>query len=1026
MDIRRKINICIWFLGFFLASTAFANNQNTTKNRIQGNVSDEQGEPLPGVTVLIEGTTIGTITDVEGQYVLNNVPDDARVLTFSFIGFQTLEERINSRKIINITLKEKVGELDDVVVVGYGTQKKISVLGSISNVSVKDIAKISTPSISNTLGGQIAGIVTRQSSGEPGSDQAAVYIRGFGTFENRSPLVLVDGIERDMNTINTEEIESISVLKDASATAVYGVRGANGAILITTKRGEIGKPKVTLRTESAVLTGLRYPEYINGYEYASLVNESRRNVNLGDLYLDSELQKYKDGSDPYLYPNVDWIGEIMNKHSFQNVTNLNISGGTDVVRYFVNAGFTTQTGLYKVDNLNDYNTNANVKRYNYRSRIDVNITKDISVELGVGGIIQMQNYPGASMSDIYLMLRRSNPIAVPKQLPDGSPGGTGAYGGQNPWATLTQTGYQSSSTNTVQSTFGVRWDLGSSVTEGLSLAGRFSYDHNYRGWNNRTKLYEIKQYLGTDSNGEHVYGDIIQEGSSLGYSNSNTANRAIYMEAALNYNRSFGLHNLAGMFMYNQREYVDITSGSSINNLPYRRQGLAGRMSYDFDRRYLVEVNFGYNGSEQFPKGSQFGFFPSISIGWIPSSESFWHIDAINNLKIRASHGLVGNDISSSHRRFLYLTAMEKNADGYYWGADFVQMNGFEESLIGTADVTWETSRKTNVGIDMSMLNNLINLQVDGFYEYRDGILLQRQSVPDLTGFYGSSLPFGNLGIVSNKGIETALEIKKTTASGLFYSLKGNFSFSRNKVIENDEPTPKWAYQAEKGKRVDQPFGLVAIGFFEDEDDIANSPTQTFASVVRPGDIKYKDQNGDNIIDTYDRVAIGHPRTPEIMYGLGGTLAYKGFDLSLFFVGTANASVFLDGPTMYPFVEGESTFNVLREYYDNRWVVGADNTNAKYPLAINGDSPNNYQTSTLYQKDASYLRLKNAEIGYTLPKATVRKLQMEDIRIFLNGVNLLTWDKIKIVDPEGNSGNGVGIGAYPISMTTNLGVQVTF
>ena len=987
---------------------------------VRGNVTDAAREPVVGATVKVKGTNEGVITDIDGNYSINT--SNNGILEFSCIGFVAQEIPVSGSKVINVTLQEAVSKIDEVVVVGYGTQKKVSVTGSVSNISTDEIAKLATPSLSNTLGGQIPGIITRQATGEPGYDQASIYIRGFGTWTNRAPLVLVDGIERDMNTINTEEIESISVLKDASATAVYGVRGANGVILITTKQGQLGKPKVTIRSEYAMLTGLRYPEYINAAEYAGLINEGRENAGITNMaYTDEEIELFRNGSSPYLYPDVNWINEILKKNTSQSITNLNITGGTEIVRYFVNVGYTTQSGLYRDNGNNAYSTNARINRYNYRSRVDINLTKDLSVELGVGGIIQSRNFPGKSQYDIFRAVRITPPLSFPVKNPDGTPGASPTYVGSNPWAMTTQSGYETQNWNTLQGTFSAKWDLSSLVTKGLSLSGRFAYDHFYSNNKQYYKDYEVKQYMGDDAAGNAIYNVLRPENiKNVGLAES--ANRAIYYEVAANYDNTFGQHGVAGMFLFNRRDYVDLRNTDRTGSVPYRRQGIAGRMSYNYAQRYFAEFNFGYNGSEQFPKGKRFGFFPSLSLGYLITNEDFWNHDWwVSNLKLRGSYGIVGNDISGG-TRFLYLTTMNMNVAGGWMGKDGNSyQTGITEGQTGNPNVTWEKAKKLNLGFDLGLFDDALSLQVDLFKEKRDGILITRGTIPVLAGFSGSSIPVGNLGKAENKGIEAALEFKKRLDNGLFYSLRGNFSFARNKIIENDQPKPKYEYQDARGRRIDQTFGLVALGFFKDQDDINNSPKQNFQSTVRPGDIKYQDQNGDGVIDEYDKVAIGNPRTPEIMFGFGGTVAWKGFDVSVFFTGAGNSSFFLQGETVYPFQSGEGTWNVLRDVYDNRWTSATAAT-AKYPIVINANSPNNYQTSTMYMRNGSYMRLKNAEIGYTFKGHLIDKMYMDNIRLFCNGQNLLTFDYIKVVDPESNN----GVGSYPMQRTINFGFQINF
>lgn len=989
---------------------------------LNGTIVDEAGSPLPGASIKIKDTDRGTVSDVDGKFLLE-VPSSETILQITYQGYFPLEVVVGESREQTFTLQidEEQSRLDEVVVVGFGTQKKVTVTGSVASVSVKELERSSAPSLSNALAGRLPGIITRQTSGEPGYDQAQVFIRGLGTWVSRSPLVLIDGVERNMNNINAQEIESFTVLKDASATAVYGVRGANGVILITTKKGIQGRPKVTLRSETAMLTALRMPEYIGGGEYAELWNEAYRNMGQPDFFTDEEIQKYYDGSDPYLFPNVDWTDEVMKKNTYQTINNLSVNGGTEIIRYYANVGYTEQSGLWKDDPNNEYNTNINMRRYNLRSNVDVNVTDNLILELGIGGIIQQGNYPARSAPDIFWAMRATPPIAFPKQNPDGSPAGITQFLGSNPWGMVTQSGYLVQARNTVQGTFSGKWDLSELVTEGLVLNGRFGYDHYYQSDVRRQKDFEVKQYLGKDpETGEDRYSTVLREPTPLGYTLGNGANRAYYTEFVTNYSNSFGKHNVTGMAMYNQRDYIDLTAGNSVGNLPFRRMGLAARFTYGFDDRYLFELNAGYNGSENFPKGQRFGLFPSASVGWIVSNEKFWgENNPINHLKFRGSYGQVGND--DIGRRFLFLTYMNtRDAQAYRFGENMTLMPGIDEAQIGNENVTWEVATKSNIGMDLELFNSKAILQVDAFWENRDGILIQRGTIPFVTGFYPWVIPFANLGKAKNRGIDGMLEIKNTTTSGFYYSFRGNFTYAKNHIVENDEPPQRHPWLSAKGLPIDQPFGWTAIGIFQDDDEIANSPEQRLGRPVQPGDIKYKDLNGDNVIDDNDRSAIGLPRTPQLMYGFGGTIAYKGFDLSLFFNGAAKTSIYMYGETMYPFQDGVGTFNVQRAYYENRWTP--DTHDARYPAAITVPNPNNNRPSTLWQEDGSYLRLKNAEFAYTFNDRIVGRFGMNSLRLFVNGVNLYTWDKVKIMDPESNDGTNF----YPLQRSLNFGIQVNF
>ncbi|SOD15093.1 SusC/RagA family TonB-linked outer membrane protein [Pedobacter xixiisoli] len=992
--------------------------QQLNQREVKGKVVDEKNLPMPGVSVKVKGSKVGTITNSNGEFSLTT-KNEADSIQFNFIGYKSKTIVAVGKDFITVQLLPDDGKnLNEVAVVGYGTQKKISVTASLSTISVKELERVSTPSLTNAIAGKLPGIITRQASGEPGGDAAQLYIRGLSTFGSNGPLVLIDGVERDMNVINAQEIESFTILKDASATAIYGVRGANGVILINTRRGELGKPSVTYRSEAATLKALRLPEYINGGQYASLMNEALVNAKQSPRWSDQEIKKFYDGSDPYLYPNSNWTEAVLKENTWQTIQNLSVTGGTEIIKYYTNVGFTLQDGLYKQDDANKFNTNANIKRYNFRSNIDLNLSKSLTMNLSLGGIIQNGNYPGFGAGDIFQSLKVVSPIAFPVTNPDGSPGGAQTYIGWNPWGRSTQSGYLTQDRSTLQGTFGATWDLSSLITKGLSVRGLFSYDRVAQTNNGRAKQFEVKRYLGKDPiSGQDLYSASFREEQPLAYSYSNAADRAIYNEMQVNYSRSFGKHDVSSMLLFNQRDYVSLTASSSILNIPYRRQGLAGRTTYGFGNRYFAEINFGYNGSENFPAGKRYGFFPSFSAGWVVSNERFWKVPVISNLKFRASHGRVGND--QINQRFLFLSTIKTQGQSYAFGPGQEVLYGMEENAIGNENVTWETAQKSNIGMDLGLFNNQLTLQVDVFSEKRQDILLQRNTVPAVAGFFPWSIPYANLGKVNNKGIDALLEVKHTTTGGLFYAFRSNFTFARNKVIENDEAAKRYPYLSGKGLRLGQSFAFVADGFFQSEEDIATSPLQTF-SKVRVGDVKYKDINGDGMIDSFDQIPVGNPRLPEMSFGFGGTISYKGFDASVYFTGAANTSVFLTGFSMWPFYDGLGVNNVLTEYYNNRWTPS--NTNARYPAIDVGNNPNNYVNSTLWMRNGNYLRLRNAEIGYTLPKNVANRIGISNLRVFVNGVNLVTWDHIKIIDPESNDGTG----GYPLQKSLNAGLQINF
>lgn len=1025
LNLIKIITLSWLILCFMLSNVALAQVQTNEKTR-EGVVLDVDGVPLIGLTVSIQGTTNAVMTDVDGNYSIKAKDND--ILVFTYIGYGAQEIPVEGKTQINVVMRESTIQMEDVVVVGYGTQKKVSVIGAVSNASVKELQSVPSASFSNALAGQLPGIITRQTSGEPGFDGAQLYIRGLATLNTgqdfTAPLVLVDGVERDINLVNSQEVESFTILKDASATAVYGVRGANGVILITTKKGEKGKQQVTFRSEIAMLTGIRFPKYIQSYEFANLMNEAAANSNFGTVpWSSEEIQKFQDGSDPYLYPNVNWIDEVFKKDTWQTTQNVNVSGGSEKVRYYVNLGLTGKDGLYKEDKSHDWKTKGGkFRRYNLRSNIDIDLSKELSLEIGLASTIQDRSYQGTSAGAIWSAIRQTSPLIYPVRNPDGSiaGGGTTAYLVGNPYGLATQTGYTQMFVSTNQGTLGAHWDLSRLITPGLSVNGKFSFDHYYFNEVGRKMDFEVKQYLGKNDAGEDQY-QTWREETDMKYSiMGQVANYSIYWEGAVNYDRTFGnMHGVTGMLLFNRREFKNLTAGTSLDNLPSRNQGLAGRFSYNYESRYFAEFNFGYNGSEQFPKNSRYGFFPSLSLGWVLSNEKFWNPAVVNNLKIRGSVGKVGNDRAIGDR-FLYVTALNKDAAGYWFGSgQSYTGSGIEEKKFGLP-LKWETSTKYNLGFDIGLFNKL-TFQIDAFKERREDILLKRESIPSYLGLVPHGTPYGNVGIVDNKGFDASIEFKNSTDYGLTYALRGNFTFARNKIVEDDKVDPDYAYQNTKGTSLTQAFGMISLGFFESEEEIENWAKSDFQSVIIPGDVKYKDVNEDGFINEKDRVFLGYPQIPEIMFGFGGTVTYKNLDATIHFSGVANRSVFLNGDAMYPFALEYPNYNVMREYYDNRWIPGADNSNAKYPTVIAGKNNHNNRNSTLYMRDGTYVKLQNAEIGYTIPRKWSNAIRINGARFFLNGTNLLTWDKVKVMDPEMDYGS-----TYPQQRTINLGMQINF
>lgn len=987
------------------------------KKTITGRVIDEQGESIIGANIMETGTTNGTVTDVNGRFILD--VEVTAIIRISYIGYVAQDIPTVGKTTFEILLQEDLEALEEVVVVGYGTQKKVSVVGAISTITAAEVKRVPAPSLSQALVGKIPGLVSRQLSGEPGQDQAYLYIRGLTNWSDNTPIVIVDGIERDLNTLNMPEVESITFLKDATATAVYGIRGANGVIIITTKKGVVGAPVVTLRSELAQLQGMRFPDFISAGEMAELWNEARFNDGLQPAYRPEEILRYYDESDPLNYPNINWIDYIFEKNTMQLINNVNISGGTERVQYFVNLGYTMQDGLFKRDPSFEYNTNVRMHRYNLRSNIDIHLSRSLIAEIGLGLISKEQKHPGYFTSEIMNAAFEFSPYKIPMFNPDGTYSALIYNNWTNPYMQTTHGGYSTELSNNMQATFSLKWDLSSLVTPGLSWTNTFSFDQYVWGRNKRLKGVTSKQYLGLNHYGEEIY-HVWWEKKPEIFSKDSGNSRALRLFSQMNYSRSFDKHNVNAMFMFNMGESINLLAANGTQALPSRLMGTSGRIVYDYETRYIAEFSFGFNGSENFAKGHRSGFFPGVAVGWNAARENYWDLKEISTLKLRGSWGKVGNDRMGGDR-FAYLSTTTSGS-GYGFGSAMSSRAGFMEGRIGSGTgITWEEATKYNIGLDFGMFADRITLQVDMFKEDRDGLLVQRKTIPKASGYRADQIPYANIGKTQNKGIETMLEAKNTTQRGLFYSVRGNFSFMRNLVVFADEPINQPDYQSMRGHSLGLSQGLVALGFFEDQDDIDNSPKQDFGP-VRPGDIKYRDVNGDGIINNNDRVYLGYPKVPEIGYGFGGTIAYKGFDLSLYFTGAARSSYFFFGTTVYPFVWGNEA-NVQREFYEHRWRPGADNSNAKYPAVSSVPSTNNNQISSIYMRNGNYIRLKNAELGYSLPQRWIKKILISNCRFFVNGIDLLLWDNLKIADPESDNGN---LQYYPKQRTINGGVEITF
>jgi TonB-linked SusC/RagA family outer membrane protein len=776
------------------------------------------------------------------------------------------------------------------------------------------------------------------------------------------------------------------------------------------------------------MNAIRMPKYVDSYEYATLVNEAGKNVGLNPTYSPDDLQKYQDGSDPYLHPNVDWTNVVLRSQAMQTINNLGVTGGTESVKYYVNLGYTTQQGIYKEDKSVPYSTNALLKKYNFRTNIDVKLSKNISMELGLSAIIQNTNFPGQSAPAIFESLKLVTPLSMPLINPNGSIPANNGDLVLNPFSRSTQTGYTKQFYNTLVSNLGFKWDL-SSITEGLSVRALSAFDVVDITQNIRSRTPATFKYS-KDQAGNDVYQPMALE-QKLSLRNAYETYRTIYIETSANYDRVFAKkHTVSGMLLARRREFVNIGELNSRLNLPERSQGIVTRLTYNYDNRYVMEANAAYNGSEQFPKGKQYGIFPSIGGAWLISNEKFWKESKVISLfKLRGSYGLVGNDRLAypvtEASRFLFQTIVTQGGAGYPYGIDMNNgKGGIIESRFGTEDVTWELAKKANIGFNLEMYDGKINLTADFFRERREDQLLRRQSLPQYSGYAGSA-PYGNVGLSTSKGFEAGLQVRNTTKGGFYYAFNGTFSYAKSQILENDLPRPLYDYQELRGSVIGANLGYEALGFFQSQAEIDASPSQKpLMSIIRPGDIKYKDQNGDGLINDNDRVIIGKNGTePQIMYGFGTTFAYKGFDMSIYFTGAAKRDFFFNARnfSMWPFQGALGNYNVNQEYYDHRWIPGQDNSKAIYPAIIPG-STNNYTISTTWMRSGSYLKIKNAEVGYTLPRNVTKRIGISNARVFAQGTNLAIWDEIKIVDPESDFGTG----GYPTTRNFNFGLEVSF
>lgn len=1027
---RNPINKLFLTLCLVLLSLGASAQEKIT---VSGQVTDEAGEGIIGASVLEAGTTNGTITDFDGNFKLQVKPN--ATLRFSYIGFTSQSVRVNGQKTVNVTLLEDRQVVEEVVVVGYGHQKKESVIGAISQVNTKELLKSPSGNVSQALAGKVAGLVTSQTSGAPGADDMQLFIRGRASFAgDNQPLVMVDGIERPFSQIAPDDIENISVLKDASATAVYGVRGANGVILVTTKRGKDQKPTVSLTANWQWSMATRKNTYLDSYESVKLLEEALANDGLPSQFSARDIDMFRrsvngelSGTDAMLYPNVDWYDTVLRSSAPAMRYNVNIQGGTKRMRYYVSAEYYDQQGLFKNFSEDKYGNKSNqsYNRIGFRANLDFDLVKDLTLSINFGTRFENRRGPNSderfdgSYSQIFYGLNHTPGWLFPVSYQvDNGDSMKQLYAGNsqyqdNPVARLAKAGFYRA-TNTISETnfianYKMDW-----ITPGLSARAMVSFDYN--AYYNRKFTASFATYELINSAQPLLQSSYNQfnTDSELGYAGDNqTTTYKLYMEYQLNYARKFGKHDVTAMVLYNQNDYRFQA------DLAKRYQGIVGRVTYGFDDRYLAEFNFGYNGSENFASGKRFGFFPAMSLGWIVSNEKFMEKTKkwLDNLKIRGSYGQVGND-NYAGQRFLYEERWSQIVNDYYFGT--TGKTGIFENQYPNYDVTWERAHKFDFGVDFALFNGLLRGNFDYFYERRNDILTEYQTRPQ---WVGVTMAAGNLGKTKNQGYEIELRHTNTIGKDFRYNVGLSFSHSHNEIDELDEPSLKTAYRRLAGKPINQFMGLVCEGFITQADILSGTlPVSTYGN-TQVGDLKYKDMNGDGFIDDRDVTYIGYSDIPENTYSLSLGCEWKGITFSMMFQGVDHVSRYYDAEAMYAFVNGGK----VKEHHLGRWNPNASDAynlaNASYPLLhYDANGNHNQRVNSFFLKNGAFVRLKNIELGYNLPSKWINRLAMSECRVFVNANNLITWDHLDdLVDPESSGSN-----KYPIMKTVNVGVNIRF
>jgi TonB-linked SusC/RagA family outer membrane protein len=1044
-----------------LTSSGFAKGEGIKDQKkeaditITGIVRDQNQQAIPGATIYVPGTGIGTVTDIDGRYSIE-VPEGA-TLVFSFIGFQSHSITVGVQSVLDVTLMEDISSLDEVVVVGYAEQKKVSVTGAVASINTKELRQSSSASLANALAGRLSGLTSIQSGGgQPGRDDATMYLRGAATTNGRSPLILIDGVPRDnIRTIDANEVESVSVLKDASATAVFGVRGANGVILITTKRGKEGEMNLNISLDQSYTSFTREPERLRSLEYMALRNEASRNDGITTPPFSQEVMgQYANplaGLDPkdpdyqrksmvrqYMYPEHDYYREFISRSSPQTRLNINASGGTDRVSYFVNAAYLHQGGNLKTEPKSrlGYDPSSWLDRYNFRANLDYKITSSLKSFLNIGSYIEEVNMPSAGlyggdtnwmMRDLLYQAQSILPITPGPTTIDGfgiEPGQIvdPGYLDRSAFEIMNRMGYRNEVRSNLNASLGLDLDLGKIITPGLSIRGMVSYDARsttaMQGYKSE-RLYLTQINYDTD---ELSYAVKRPDESLLSLSKGADSRFNINMQAALNYSRIFGeKHEVGGMILA-QRDNWESTAGE----IPFNLLGVAARATYGYDYRYLAEFNMGYNGSEQFAPDQRFGFFPAASVGWVISNENFLKdSQVLTNLKLRASYGKVGND-KMGNARFLY------QSDITMGGGPLRSLGlgqGVNQGLLGNPNISWEVAKKQNLGIDLEIIHDL-GLTFDYFVENRSSILISRGTVPEFQGIPLGNIPRVNMGEVDNSGYEIELTYNKYISQDFNIGIRGNYGYNNNKIKFLDEQIRDKTYvhrYRSTGYSIGQAWGYHidysnGNGIFNSQKELDSYKESIRYGFGEPrvGDFKYLDLNEDGVVDDRDQAPIGYSSIPQITYGLAVNLQYKNFDLSIFFQGVGKYSGNYAQQGVYEYIKQGTYF----DYHKNAWTPEryAEGVDITYP-ALSTRSTTNHVANNFFVMDRSFIRLKNLEIAYTLPSNALSRIGLSSMRIYVGGQNLFTWDKLRMghLDPENNDALG-----YPVTKMINLGFNASF